>query len=277
MKYLLLLALTVAAPGVYAQTVTGICTDLSGNPIEYVTIGIQGAATGTISGHQGRFSLHIPDSLKQNSLLFSHLSFETGVYPIERLTAEQNPANLHIGLSRRDFQIATVEVRHSALKTINLNSRGTRMPGLTVNYDFENFGHNIGQVIELPRKSLIRELDFSVNNSFEKLVIRVSLYGVKNSDVPGKAQLVPLIRSPRYVEISNSGKMQRHSVDFRDEAVEAEGPLYVRLELVEKAGSGTLLFPAYSGTEKYFINLHTGRTDKFPIGIGLRLRGSLLK
>lgn len=276
MKILSLIILIVAAPAVYAQTLSGICTDLSGNPVEYVTIGIAGTATGTISDRRGNFSLHIPESLRRDSLHFSHISFETGVYSVEKLLGEPDPAGLKIRLRPADFQLETAVVRPQA-RVVNLNSRGSRMPGLTVTYHFNSYRHDIGQIIELPRKSRIRELELDISSSMEKLVVRVLLYSVKNSEISGKMKLIPLISSPRYVDVEGSGKMQGYLVDFKDEIIETEDPVYVRLELVERSGSGIVSFPAYSGTTKYFIDMHTARIDKYPIGIGLRLRGSMLK
>lgn len=155
---------------------------------------------------------------------------------------------------------------------------GTRLPGLRVHYDFNNhFGHNIGQLIALPGKSVIRQVAFSIDNSFEKLVVAVELYRLNVSEGTREVELVPLIRSPRYVEVGNGGKTEEYSIDFEEDAIETDGPVYVRLELVEKSGPGEVAFSAWGRATKIFVDKHTGQVMSFPLGIGIRLRGSLLK
>ncbi|RYZ50968.1 MAG: hypothetical protein EOP49_12790 [Sphingobacteriales bacterium] len=69
-KLLIILTLFFSS-GAFAQVYSGTVVEAPGDiALPYVNIGISGKATGTISDAGGKFAIHIPDSLRKDSLTF---------------------------------------------------------------------------------------------------------------------------------------------------------------------------------------------------------------
>lgn len=57
-------------------TLEGTLIDqLSGEPIPYATVGAEGSSIGSVTNQNGSFRLHLPDSLRNGRIRFSHLGY----------------------------------------------------------------------------------------------------------------------------------------------------------------------------------------------------------
>lgn len=91
-------------------TVEGKLQDrYSGEPIAYGSIGLKEVPLGTISNQNGEFRLLIPDSLRQASLLFSHLGYR----PEEIGCGELEKGHLLIALEPKVIPIQEVVIRRT--------------------------------------------------------------------------------------------------------------------------------------------------------------------
>ncbi len=73
--FLLLLALCISVMAYAQQTVSGVVTDESGNPLPGVTVMVEGTTTGTVTGSEGNYSLELPNNA--TTLVFSFIGMET--------------------------------------------------------------------------------------------------------------------------------------------------------------------------------------------------------
>ena len=77
----LILAFSVCAGSIQAQTVSGVVTDgMTDSPLPGVNIVVQGTIIGTASGRDGEFQLTVPSL--NDTLLFSFVGYQTRTVPI---------------------------------------------------------------------------------------------------------------------------------------------------------------------------------------------------
>ncbi len=268
-----------------AQEIKGICAGPSGSRIEYVSIGIEGTYVGTLSDAKGNFSIVIPDSLSGRALTFAHLSYQPRTIPIAQVKQEAALARtstkpLVITLADNAFSITPITVNPQKLRLKNLNSRGVRIPnGIALHERPSKFKDperatwelNFGTLLELKRKTWIREIDFDVTgNTFDTLVMRVAVYQ-KEGD-----RFIPLMEKPHYVGIPKSTERQEARIDLSKYDIIALGTVYVGLERVEMSGRGQLAFPLYGGGNLYLRNMATGMDNRPKFGLGFLVKGSVL-
>lgn len=264
MRSVLLFILLCISPTLGAQTLTGRVTSSSGEAVEYVSVGLQGYPVGTVSDADGFFSLSVPDSLREKPLIFSHISYE----PLTTIATELPEI---VVLTERVFEIPPVVIRPGKGRLVNLNNRGIRLPGLSVTYIGWGLG-TIGQMIDLPHKSHIREMQVDLTkNSYDRVVFRLALYRVEPATTE-TLQFTPLVPEPLYIRPEKSGDRQRFTWDLSLYGIETEGTVYACVELVEKSGDGAIGFPAYGDSSKWFVRLQ--EASQYPIGIGILLRGN---
>ncbi|HKK81378.1 MAG TPA: carboxypeptidase-like regulatory domain-containing protein [Prolixibacteraceae bacterium] len=88
-------------------TVSGLVLDQSEqNPIAYCNVSFEGQAIGTITNMEGRFLLKIPRKLRNDTLAFSSLGFETLYTPVRHFSDTTRTVKLH----NISYKIKTVDV-----------------------------------------------------------------------------------------------------------------------------------------------------------------------
>ncbi len=112
MKHILLLftiQLMLASNALLAQTgtITGVVTNTAGNPVEFVTVAMEGTAQGGITDAAGRFAI---DNLapRRYNLLFSSLGYETESRQVTLAAGQE--LSLNVVLSEGLFGLQTVEI-----------------------------------------------------------------------------------------------------------------------------------------------------------------------
>jgi hypothetical protein len=250
-----------------SQALKGVCVDETGNSVEYVNIYVKGSRWGSISDVRGRFSVNVPDSLGDGTLVFSHVSFE----PVEMAVEEAGEA-MTVRLDRRAFDLDKVVITAKAAKKVRLNHPGERVYGtkgarLIVTL---NASENIGQIIRLKRKAFVDEVRFTIEkNTYDPLVFRVLLY----KEEAGRFSL--LTDEPYYVSPGVVAKRKTFSWDISRYNICEDGDIYVRVEPVDCSENGVLICPMYRGTTSVYIDRNLRREYSF--GAGIQLYGSYVK
>ena len=80
----------------------------NGVPIVYATVGVEGTSIGSITNQAGEFRLHLADSLRRKSLVFSHVGYVAQNIDIPLLTAGQH---FTLTLEPRIFPLQEVVIR----------------------------------------------------------------------------------------------------------------------------------------------------------------------
>ena len=82
-------------PQSFFFTITGTLRDKeTGEPVSNASVIVQGTSIGNISNKDGEFRLHLPDSLKNSSLSFSHLGYMAQTIEAAKLVGRDNVLNL---------------------------------------------------------------------------------------------------------------------------------------------------------------------------------------
>ena len=278
------LTLLVAFAGnLSAQTIDGVCVDKDGDPIAYVSIGIEGTHVGCVSGRDGRFLIEIPDSLSGSSLSFAHISYTPRTVPVSELM-QANGGKPAVWLEDYAFPVEEIVVVPGKLKIVKLNSRGTRFPSGFIGYTRPvatsrgrtqdetdrrtREGVNTGIIMELKKESWIRDLEFDVaKSSFDTLKMRVVIYSYEDG------RFTPLMAEPEYVDIIKSDKKQDYYLDLSERNIQASGQVYVGLETVEMSHEGEIWFSAFINNKKYYRNMATGHIEREGAGPGILVKG----
>ena len=77
----------------------------NGVPIVYATVGVEGTSIGSITNQAGEFRLHLADSLRRKSLVFSHVGYVAQKIDITFAHIEQEVALYSIADCRAAFYI----------------------------------------------------------------------------------------------------------------------------------------------------------------------------
>ena len=116
----LLLLVTFCATG---QPISGKVIDGATKiPLAYVNIGILGSPIGTISNEDGTFSIFVPSTYNQDSIIFSMLGYERRVIPTSQITAQEN-ITIHLDEKATKLETVTVKGNSKKEKTFPLGNR----------------------------------------------------------------------------------------------------------------------------------------------------------
>lgn len=185
-KNLLLLFLTLVTSHVFAQQViSGKVTDLKGNPLPYVNIGIKGGNTGTVSTREGVYTLTLPDWLLKDTITFSCIGFN-----------ELNFAGYDL-MKSNNFQITMIEkvallnevtVSNTKRKIHKLGITG-RTPMISIPTSSLTSTDIFEQARLIHLKSPAKILNaniFLISDDAREVTIRVNFYGFKDGFPTGR-------------------------------------------------------------------------------------------
>ena len=170
---------SVAGQAIAQQVISGKVTDLKGNPLPYVNIGIKGGKTGTVSNREGVYTLTFPDEFLKDSITFSCIGFQEKAYIGSDLSGKKN---MKIMLTEKVALLKEVTISNVKRKTRKLGITG-RTPmisiptsSLTSTDIFEQ-----ARLIHLPSPAKILNANiFLISDDAREVTIRVNFYGFKN-------------------------------------------------------------------------------------------------
>ncbi len=162
--------------------------------LPYVSIGIPGTATGTVSGPDGTFRLLLTAPPKPtDSVRISYIGYRTLNLPLTKMVGK-TPEKLSIALTPAPTQLATVEVRPTRIRRKTFGSRRENTvikTNLAISSQpFQNLGAAIGKPVNLKGKPhFLKQLNlFVAYNTFDTVVFRVQVNRLVNGE-PGESLL----------------------------------------------------------------------------------------
>ncbi|MDR2811283.1 MAG: carboxypeptidase-like regulatory domain-containing protein, partial [Tannerellaceae bacterium] len=129
------------------KQVQGVTVDADNKPVKYVDIGFEGKGLGTVSDANGVFLLDVPDSLKDEPLTFSHVSYNTKQLLIRDISQNQT-----IVLEEKVFELPEVSVNPQKISFKRLK-KGVRMFG---DMGITGLGGSVGVVLNIKKESLLK-------------------------------------------------------------------------------------------------------------------------
>lgn len=142
------------------QSISGRIIDKATKiPLSYVNIGILGSPIGTISNEDGTFSISIPSTYYQDSIIFSMLGYERRVIPASQIIAQEN---ITIQLDEKATKLKTVTVKGNSKreKAFQLGNRYNQ--GGLIYCDSIAAGSAMALLIENKYPAFHKDLEFPV-------------------------------------------------------------------------------------------------------------------
>jgi hypothetical protein len=209
----------------------------SGEALGYVSIGIPGSSTGTVSKPDGSFELLIPAEAP-DSVAFSCIGYARQVMAIRDAQAL---ASSGIGLYPAPLALREVVIspsKETKTRVFGMEKTGTVM---SVNFALnnrinQNLGSEVGRLFKIRDAAQLEEFRFFVaGNNFDTVQFRINVY-LADDKQPGDN----LLKDNIIVTLANrkSGWVE---VDLRPWDIRTDQPVVVSVEWVYAAGKGSYL------------------------------------
>jgi len=167
------------------QIISGKITDLKGNPLPYVNIGIKGGKTGTVSNSEGLYTLNIPDQLLKDSVTFSCIGFLEQSFIGSDLSKKNNT---QIKLIEKVALLNEVKISNAKRKIRKLGITG-RTPMISIPTSSLRSTDIFEQARLIHLKSPAKILNaniFLISDDEREVTIRVNFYGFKDGLPSGR-------------------------------------------------------------------------------------------
>jgi len=164
--------------------IVGEIKDQKKEPLPYANIGIKGGKLGAVSTLDGKFSISIPDSLRNDTLTFRSIGFKDKSYVINTLL---NKKDLEVILEDKVTSLAEVRITNTKLKQYKLGITG-RTPMISIpgrSYQ-KNDVLEQARILHLKKPAKIINANiFLLSQSKKEVSVRLNFYAVENG-MPGK-------------------------------------------------------------------------------------------
>lgn len=165
-------------------------------PIAFANIGIVNASIGTISDHDGSFSMSIPRVYSRDSIIFSALGYEKVSIPVSKLQAG---TSLTIYLKETSYRLSVITIKAERTKPKYFVAGNAESEGGSLYADTVNAGAAMALLIRNETRKGKVKFEYPlyiqsaqvriVNNTFKNFKVRIRLLDVVEiggKTVPGK-------------------------------------------------------------------------------------------
>jgi len=203
----------------FCQPITGtVLDDATGNPLEYVSIGIINTSSGTITNEYGKFNLILKDLSDRDTVRISMIGYRAQKFSLESLV---NKGNL-IKLFREPILLKEIIIKPSGVFKKIGTTTYTWHGGLCGwgGTDFGK-GNEIGTKIDLGSRPVrlrslsVRLAKQSFDSSFFRLHIRDIQNNLPNHELLNKNIIFCINKETGWVEID----LRKYNLIFQEETV----------------------------------------------------------
>ncbi|MCF6307417.1 MAG: carboxypeptidase-like regulatory domain-containing protein [Flavobacteriaceae bacterium] len=224
---------------VYSQDIiiSGIVKDSFGSPLQYVNVGILNKPIGTVTNHEGDFSLIIDESILLDTLKISRLGYKT-----ETVILNESKNIFEITLFEK---IETLEEVHLSSKKLKQYEKGKDKENTKLQVLFSNtyqknsnLGTEIGRKFKLGDKnpSVLKSFKFYIKeNDYKFSKFRINIYSLKKGLPFKRLNLAEIFTS---VQDSYTGWV---IVDLDPSNIIVQQDIIISVEWVEKSDEGKFL------------------------------------
>ena len=218
---------------VSAQEISGTVKDAqSGEPLEYVNVGIIGKNAGTVTDSNGQFKLPLNDN-NADSLKISMIGYVPKTYAVKDYVSGSV-----ISLPVDNRRLAEVTITGKKLKLAvlgNLTRSTTTDAGFTTN----ELGHEIGAIIKIKKSpTYLKQFNAALaHEATDSIKVRLNFYTVKNG-LPDK-----IIQGQNIFVTIKKGQ-QDISVDLTPYNIVVSDNFFAGIEWIQNSKGSGLMFSA---------------------------------
>lgn len=270
--YNVLFTILISIPS-YSQIKGKIIDKLDNNPVSYANIIIKGKNFGTVSNENGEFYLNDKQFEKNDTLVFSHLNYET-----KYIFNFKENSDFELTQKEEKLREITITDKHRKIKekTVGTKTESGKVILYFVSY---SLGGEVGKRINVPKKTTfdLNNVSFFIYDfGFKKANLRVNFYRINNDYV----DIQNCNTTENIIEINQSGLV---TLDLSNQNLSFDSDFITSIELLnyeidpkvpkEKRvidfSSTVFSGPFYNRT-----NIHLKWNEikeKFNIGLGINL------
>ncbi len=234
---------------------------LSGEPLEFVNIGIPGKSAGSVTNEKGEFSFIVPDSLASEPVKVSIIGYKPFTFYFK-------PGNQHnIVLQQHAQTLGEITVKANKTK-ITVLGNATTTKKVTAGFKRNALGSEIAVKLKIksPDTQIRRFFLNIVQNPIHDPVFRLNVYAVSPSGAPGENLL------KQNVIIEPGAKEGLISVDLSGYNIFVSDDVFISVEWIKDLGDASKLTFSTKlfGSTTYFRNASQGKWEKLEsAGVGL--------
>lgn len=165
--------------GLFGQTINGVVIEEeTGEPLEFVQVGVVGKNIGCLTNEKGAFSLKIENLENDATLVISYLGYQKKVIPIEYSEKEEI---LNISLIKEIYALPNATVLASRFSK-DRKYGYTRTTSKDLHTNLEYTAGDRGTLIKIKKKpALLKSLNFHIASSeYDSVIFRIHLYTIKD-------------------------------------------------------------------------------------------------
>lgn len=233
--------------------ITGSVRSANDHQIEYVNIGILGKSIGTVTDKDGYFSIRIPESQIDDTLMIRHINYETKCIIIRNLS--KNKTN-EIVLTDKENRLSEVIVLSRQIKKKWIH-KGFKIPGSA---EPNLLGEEFGITIKTSKFSGITKCKFDVTScEYDSVVFR---FNISQMD-----KMTPYYS--KYITVIKDAQKRTYEIPLSI-PLEQQKEIFVSLEYVYSYGKGGIKLPIYLG-KAYSRKTSLDTFIELPVRIGFSI------
>lgn len=240
----------------------------TGQPIEYVSIGIEKASIATVSNDDGSFAFAVSKQHDKDTIRFSSIGYHNYRIPVSEF---KKSGERLIQLSPKDVALKQVEINSIKLKARTLGNTYSNTK-LNAGFHSNKKGHEIGVLLKINKPTFLEELNINlVKCSYNKLFYRLNIYRELED---GKYENI--LKEPIYIDQQITELTPTITVSLAQHNIVVDSNTMVSIEHVRNMGDGWLTFSANQnfarGATCYYRTTNFGEWEKSPYKFGFSVK-----
>lgn len=234
--------------------------------IGYVNIGVIGRNIGTVTDESGRFRLDFAELNDNDSLRFSMIGYESGMYTVSRLKSDPSATVI---LRPRTYELPEMKIVSPRGKDIRLGTPVVS-DALRSGFSDNNLGSELGIKVNVKKRLRVKDINLNLGVcTYDSVTYRLNVYKLSEDE-----SWENILTKPIYISFTKTDISKPVTLDLKDYYIFLEGQIIITLELYRELGEGKLLFLTqfFTGTT-YHRKSKEGTWTQSPGQIGLYLHG----
>lgn len=263
MKRLILIGcLLISGNKVCGTEITGIVLNAhTGKPVEFASIGIREKGIGTVSGADGRFSLPVDSAADNDSVMFSMIGYNSGIFLVSGLSGFPG---IEIRLTEKVYNLSEVVVRPKIYKERTLGVT-TRLKQFSAGFKDNIFGYECGILMKVKKSAYIKSVHINIAQcTYDSICFRLNVY-----KAAGDSEFVNILNRPIYIRMPKAQGQDGIQINLEPENIVVNGDFLVALEHIRDLGPGNLNFCASLSEQTWLRKTSLGKWKTAPVGVSI--------
>jgi hypothetical protein len=267
---LLVISLMLMNSSLFGQKYSGSVFDKkTGQPIEYVNIGVVGKNIGTVSNSKGEYALEVDSQFDSDTLKISCIGYNPYLIVVSDFKMWKN---FDIKLEERVFELAGVVIRPKVFKQQILGVE-TKSRHVQAGFRENHLGYELGILMKVKKSAVIEKVNINFSTcGYDTIFYRLNIY-----KAIGENEFENILRNPIYLKLPKDKLTDKVVVDMLPYNLVVQGNFLVTLEHVKNLGEGHLYFCAGILDKTYYRKTSQAKWETVGIGVSISVDAKVEK